>query len=157
MSDKNQEPYKTHAIQIIGIKVLELSIIVNPEVNTDTLMTKFGDAGSFTWNNGYSEYDAENKQILVKAVIEIGEEESDSPFKLKIVMLGTFQVDESRFKIEHMSHWAAHNAPLILYPYLRELAYSLTARAGFPGVMLPLLQIPSFKISKESNDDSSSK
>lgn len=158
MSDKNHEPYKPHPIQIIGLKVLELSIIVNSEFDSGNLMPNFNDVeGSFTWNNGYSEYDAENQQILVKAVIDIGgDEEDDSPFKLKLALVGSFKVDESRFKVEHLSHWASHNAPLILYPYLRELAYSLTTRAGFPGVMLPLLQIPTFKISKESNNDSSS-
>lgn len=156
MSDKNQEPYKLHAIQIVGIKVLELSIIVNPEVNISTSPTKFEDAGSFTWGIGYGKYDTENQQIFVKAIIEIGEEEG-SPFRLKIAVVGTFKVDEARFPINKLNHWAEHNAPLILYPYLRELAYSLTTRAGFPGVMLPLLQIPTFKITKESIDDSSSR
>lgn len=150
MSEKSQEPYKPHPIQIIGLKVLELSIIVNPEFNSVDLMADLEDVGgSFTWNNGHSEYDADNQQILVKAAIVIGEEEDDSPFKLRLTLVGTFKVDESRFKVEHLSHWASHNAPLILYPYLRELAYSLTTRAGLPGVMLPLFQVPTFKIAKE--------
>lgn len=152
MTDKIREPYKTHAIQLAGIKVLELSIVVNPGVDASRTKT-FDDSGSFSWIIGHSDYDKEDREIVVRAIINIGEEEDESPFKLKIAMAGIFEVDDSRFPLIHLTHWAENNAPLILYPYLRELAYSLTTRAGFPGVMLPLLQIPTFKISKESDND----
>ena len=70
MSDKNKAPYKLHAIQLVGIKILELSIIVNPEVKIPTVETDFEDAGSFTWEIGYSEYDIDNQQFLLKQPLQ---------------------------------------------------------------------------------------
>lgn len=147
MTEKNTDTYPLHAIQLVGIKILELSIVVNPDIITENARTDFDGAGPFSWNIGHSDYDHERKGIVVKAIINMGEEEK-SPFKLKIEMAGIFEVDESRFPLIHIEHWASNNAPLVLYPYLRELAYGLTTRAGFPGVLLPLLQVPTFKINK---------
>jgi len=52
--------------------------------------------------------------------------------------LGIFEVDEDKFPFKFIQNWAEKNAPLILYPYLREQVFSLSSRAGFGGTLLPL-------------------
>ena len=149
MSEKQTESYKLHAIQLIGLKVQELFIVISSNYEEDETSHQSIDEGTFTWNIGYSEYDQIKHQIALKVSIIIGDNEKDSPFSLKVSLLGIFEVDESRFPLMHIEHWAKNNVPLVLYPYLREHVYSLTSRAGLKGVILPLFEVPTFRISKE--------
>ena len=64
--------------------------------------------------------------------------------RYRVEILGLFNVDDERFPIKSVHSWAKQNAPLILYPYLREQVFSLTSRAGFEGTLLPLFQVPTF-------------
>ena len=65
---------------------------------------------------------------------------------MRVVIGGVFKVDETKFAKADIDDWANRNAPFILYPYLREQAYTLTVRCGFPGIIIPLLEVPTFKI-----------
>ncbi|MGB8993061.1 MAG: protein-export chaperone SecB [Desulfobaccales bacterium] len=133
-----------HPIQLISLNVMELSIKVNqPPKSVDLKL----DGEDFNLRSGRSEYDEKNHIIQVGVKLEIGGEEGQkSPFILKVVIGGVFKVDETKFAKEHIQDWAKRNAPIILYPYLREQAYALTARCGFPGIILPLLEVPTFRI-----------
>jgi preprotein translocase subunit SecB len=42
------------------------------------------------------------------------------------------------------------NAPAILFPFLREQAYALSIRCGFPPFILPLIQLPSIQKASSS-------
>ncbi len=133
-----------HPIQLISINIDELYVKVkkHPQSADLTLGTE-----EFKLRTGSSKYDEENHIIQVGVKLEIGgEEDQKSPFDMKIAISGVFKVDETKFEKGHLDDWAKRNAPLILYPYLREQAYALTARCGFPGIILPLLQVPTFKI-----------
>lgn len=140
MSEK--EGYKKHPIQLEIIKVLELFIKVNENVQQSELP----DSGSFNLYHGHSEYDEDNKSIAIKIGVRIDKENEDSPFSLKAELIGVFSVDDSIFPLKHLNSWAKKNAPLIIYPYLREHVYSLTSRAGFDGVLLPLFEVPTFRL-----------
>lgn len=143
MSDK----FKEHAIQIKALKVITLSI----EANTNNAQDMDPDNGLFKLFHGHSAFMPELREIAVNIGAEIDSEENSAPFSLKVELLGIFHIDISRFKEEHIIPWAKTNAPLILYPYLREHVYSLTSRAGFKGVLLPLFEIPSFNIKAPDN------
>ncbi len=127
--------------------MLELSI----KINVDNQQHELPDSGSFSLYHGHSEFNHEDKDITIKIGIEIDEKQENSPFILKAELIGVFYVDDSQFPIEHIDSWAKKNAPLILYPYLREHVYSLTSRAGFDGVLLPLLEIPAFRLVSQKN------
>lgn len=142
--------YKLHAIQLVNLRVSDLVIHANLSVPQDEK------DGNFSIECGHSKYDNESKQIQVKIAIRIGDASSDVgerdvPFTLEVVMHGLFEVDESRFDIQYIEDWARKNAPLILYPYAREQVYSLTSRAGFKESLLPLLEIPTFKVTAPAN------
>jgi len=145
--ENKKQGYKLHAIQLVELRVVELGLKV------DTSFPKESELGSFTIETGRSNYDSEKHQIHVSMRILSGNEEEESPLKLIVELHGRFEVDESRFAVEHIEHWAENNAPLVLYPYMRENVYALTARAGFGEALLPLIEIPSFRV---TNPDPSS-
>ena len=65
---------------------------------------------------------------------------------MRVIIGGVFKVDETKFAKTHIEDWANRNAPIILYPYLREQAYALTIRCGYPGLIIPLLTVPTIKV-----------
>jgi preprotein translocase subunit SecB len=139
MTKKNQNEYENHPIQLRALKVLELSIKVIPEHSQ--LEPKLE---KFSLFHGHSEYDQKDKTITVRIGVEMGREVKDVPFELRIEILGIFEVEEDKFPLKFVHNWAEKNAPLILYPYLREHVFSLSSRAGFGGTLLPLFQVPTF-------------
>lgn len=105
---------------------------------------------------GNGGFNAEENSIVVSVKLEIGSEkkiedagETKIPFYLRIELLGFFTVDATAFPIEKIDEWAWNNAVFIMHPYLREHAYSLTARAGYIPLLLPLVQVPTIKLTSE--------
>lgn len=137
MNDNSE--FKKHPIQLKAIKVLQLAI----KVNTQNSQNALPDSSSFELSHGHSEYDAQSKEISVKLSLAI--DNDTSPFDLTITLLGLFEVNTLEFNQQYLDSWASQNAPLILYPYLREHVFNLTTRAGFNGLLLPLFEIPAFK------------
>ncbi|NGZ14973.1 hypothetical protein HGG78_14640 [Vibrio aestuarianus] len=157
MSDSKKSDFNYHPIQLRDIKVLKLSISDNPKFDKEIENEDFSDFGFY---HMHSDYDPETKVFAVRVRAVIGQdpdcmskEESDlqspiSPFDLDVELVGFFQVDESGFDIKHIDSFAERNAPLIVYPYLREHVYSLTTRAGYDSALLPLFEVPAFRLSK---------
>ena len=142
MSDKGK--YNLHPIQLVDLKVLKLSLEIAPEKEQD----KLPDEGSFSLYSGFSDFNKEKREIAVKAGIKIDSDEDDSPFSLHVELLCLFSIGD-KCPTKYIDSWADKNAPLILYPYLREHVHSLTSRAGFEGLILPLFEVPTFKINVE--------
>lgn len=129
---------KLHAIQLTELNVVELHIRVNESPSSDDE----GDKKNFRLATGNSEYDDKNQCIYVGVKLEVGmEENANSPFSMKIELGGLFKVDESRFSRDNIKDWAQRNAPLVLFPYLREHAFALSSRCGF-SLILPLIEVP---------------
>jgi preprotein translocase subunit SecB len=137
------EKYENHPIQLRALKILELSIKVISEHE------QLPDIEKFSLFHGHNGYDDEKKMIAVKIGVEIGREVEETPFELRVEILGGFNVDDEKFPLKFIHSWAEQNAPLILYPYLREQVFSLTSRVGFKGVLLPLFQVPTLSVAKE--------
>lgn len=141
----NKKLNKKHAIQLQDLKVLQLSIVVRSSSQAIPAVEEFH------LYHGHSTYDNEKGIIAVKLGVEIDSEiDEKSPFDLKVEILGFFKVDKNNFNIDYLEDWAARNAPLVLYPYIREQVYSLTSRAGFNGMLLPLFEVPTFKFEAKS-------
>lgn len=136
-----KEQLKLHPIQTNSISVSELYIKANEFPDPSKAIEK----GAGSISVGHSQYDEKNKTIRVAIKLEV-EKEKKAPFTLRIELVGEFLVNEREFPIKHIYDWAGRNAPLILMPYLREHAYSLTLRAGFQPVILALAEVPTFKL-----------
>jgi preprotein translocase subunit SecB len=102
----------------------------------------------FTLKTAHTAYDKERHVIEVGAQVEYGiETKTDEvvPYSLRVHIMGQFRVDETQFDKAKIDAWARINGPYILYPYLREHVFALTARAGFEPLLLPLLELPTIK------------
>ncbi|MBE4585482.1 hypothetical protein BOO29_10965 [Vibrio navarrensis] len=141
--------YNYHPIQLRDVKVLELFISANPSCMSDKESGCEIENGEFSFYHTHSKYNEEAKSFIVKVAAVIGREDEEEPtteFDLRAELLGVFEVDEDHFPVEQIEAFASQNAPLIMYPYLREQVYSLTTRAGFDSTVLPLFVVPPFKL-----------
>lgn len=144
MPEKKEFNPNLHPIQLISLNVDELFIKVRKHPQSADLTS---DSGEFNLRIGHSEYDEKEHIIQVGIKLEVkGKTGHEAPFDMRVVMSGVFKVDETKFAKANIDDWANRNAPFILYPYLREQAYTLTVRCGFPGMIIPLLEVPTFKI-----------
>ncbi len=138
---KEQQSVKLHGIQLKSVDVVELFIRANQ--TSDESTEKKSD---FSIKSSHSEYDEEEKTVQVGIQLEYGmEKDSETPCSMKIELFGDFEVDEDLFDKNHIADWAKRNAPMILFPYLREQAYALSVRCGLPPFILPLIQMPTLK------------
>lgn len=145
--DIKKDPKLTpHPIQLLhlGVKGLyirsnrppDMNTTINPEDPTIKIST--------------SPYDEKQKKIAVSITLETGMDtkKTQAPYAMKIELVGIFTVDEARFAPKNVPDWAKRGAPMILFPYLREHAFGLSSRCGFKPLLLPLLEVPTFKIDK---------
>ena len=141
MSGDEKLKYKLHPMQLLSLNVRELSIVANVPPDISVGVDAQGDCSIST---AQSEYDREDHTISIAMRLEVGIEESEkiSPFSMKIEIVGDFSVDEENFPPESVDQFARMNAPFILLPYLREQAYSLTAKCGFRPILLSLTEVP---------------
>lgn len=135
-----------HPIQLLNVSVEELHLkIIDRELLSGDYPREFG------LTVGRSDYNSEDKTIAVRMLMEIEpvfdeNGNSDRPFEMKICICGYFDVDDTAFPVDKVHDWAEKNAPVILIPYMRENAYSLSLRCGIEPVIFPLVQVPTFKI-----------
>ncbi|EKA2634121.1 protein-export chaperone SecB [Vibrio alginolyticus] len=148
---EEQATYNYHPIQLRDVKVLELFISANPGCMSEQDSDCDIESSEFGFYHTHSEYNEEAKSFIVKVAAAIGRDDDEEPtteFDLRVELLGVFEVDEEHFPMEHIEAFASKNAPLIMYPYLREQVYSLTIRAGFDSTVLPLFEVPVFKLKR---------
>ena len=136
-----------HAIQLVTINYQKLNLEVNNEVFDPQNYRN----DSFSMQTGSSGFDPETNEIMVGLRIlngfdEEGNKDPECDFWMEIQLEGVFTVNPDEFSIEKIPSWAKGNAPLILYPYAREVAYSLTNRIfKDSAALLPLLTVPTVK------------
>jgi len=153
-NDSEKKTYKHHPIQLLSINVRELYIRVNYEPK-DFEKEKQQPISLYTEHNPYDE---KNHTIKVSLRLDYGmEDKPKTPFSMRIDLFGEFIIDESKFSKEHIDDWAKKNAQFILFPYLREHAYSLSIRCGLPPAMLPLTEVPTFSLGKKNQVEKNEK
>lgn len=133
-------PLVLHAIQLMVVQPTELSIRVAGDPSE---VENF--EGVVKLEAAHSAYDEDEKTIHVR-VRAIIDEAEDVPLAMRVEIVGVFKVDESRFDRAHVLPWARTNAPMVLYPFLREQVFSLSQRVGARGFIVPLIEVPTFKI-----------
>ncbi len=138
---KESKMPKAHPIQLVRIDVIELNI--SCKTPAAEFVCEKSDVVNYTSLQigiGHSKFDETDSTIVVSMSIGT-RESSELPFNLSIEICGIFKIDTQRFNKENISHWAKNGAHYILLPYLREYLYSLTQRAGYEPVILPLIEV----------------
>lgn len=133
--------HQPHPIQLKKIRVERLSI----EVDVTVVLTE--SPPEFTLETQRTDFDPEKKSIGIKVAAIIGEDVDGrrQPLRLHVIIVGEFEVNTEKFDVANLPHWAEHNGPLVMLPFLREHVSGLTVRAGVPQILLPLFQVPSFQ------------
>lgn len=144
---------QVHAIQLETIKVVETTLVVHDFQRAH----EDGQDVNFHFQNSSSKYDPETQTIIVGIRGVMGDGEVDpvdpaksSPFFIRVELRAVFRVDESNFPVAEIDNWARANAPLILYPFLREHIYGLALRAGIKEVIIPMVNLPVYKVATPS-------
>lgn len=142
---------KHYPIQLLNVFVDQLEIIVHDRYR----FTDDNYAKTFDYTVYSTDYDESNAIIGVKVELSIKPESTepeqlDRPFSLLVAVAGQFKVDAEQFPTHLLQDWAVNNAPIVLLPFIREHAYSLSARAGFNPVLLPLVEVPTVRLGTDS-------
>lgn len=150
MSDENPKGgeigLRNHGIQVAFIGVREIHF------ESDRLPSAFkvSDLEDQVFGIGHSQYNTERKRITV--MVKWSVKSKDGGVQMRIELNSEFTVDESAFPAARVEEWASKGAFYVLIPYLREHVQALCLRTGFPLLILPLLEIPTFKVSQEKQE-----
>jgi preprotein translocase subunit SecB len=134
-----------YAIQPTFIIVRELHFVSHrPPSGTDRI-----DESSVRITQKITPFNEETRRLQVSLEASFGFDDLGTspspPFSVKVVITAEFVVNEP-FPHDKIQLWATINAPFVVYPYLRERLYYVTVQGGYPPILLPLLQIPTFKV-----------
>jgi preprotein translocase subunit SecB len=139
-ADNNVSKIKEHPNQLIHVGVKELSILSNIPPN---VRVKYED-NSAEIITTHTKFKKSSNEIHVSIKLRFGNDNPDEyPFKITVEIIGIFRINTKLFEEKFVELFAKNNAPVILYPYLREQVYSLTTKSGFPPLLLPLIEVPS--------------
>lgn len=134
---------KLHGIQLVSVETRELFIRLNGPVEID-VESMYRDHVQI--DSGHSPFNQETSNICVGLRAALGvEEDSTLPVSMKIEVVGLFNVNLDEFPEGQIESWANRNAPIILYPFIREHGVALTVRCGLPPLILPLIQVPTLE------------
>lgn len=147
---KTEAPYRDHPIQIDRIDIIALSAKL---VGSGKTSNDGEDENHFVLKVAHSEFLKDQKQIVVMVSCDLFHRDNkEKPgYEISASVSGLFNVDVERFPVQFVEDWAEKNAPLVLYPMLREHIYNLSSRCGIQKIILPLLEVPTYKIVREGN------
>lgn len=131
---------KLHGIQLNYLGVKELHFDTNKLART----VKFEEFEDSILTSGHTPYDPVRKTISVIAKVE-AKHKTDS-VHLRAELFAEFRVDENVFPAARVEEWAMKGAFYVLFPYLREHFQALCIRSGLPEIGLPLVEIPTFRV-----------
>lgn len=143
---------KLHPIQLKGIRIHELYVKAYANFLEE-------EDKAFQLGVGFSEFDVENSTIDVGVFVVIGNpiDREDTPrnyskLDLKVHLFGRFQVDRYQFPLDKLDIWAERNAPLILYPYLRQYVHTLSSYVLPEAIILPLMEVPTIIVTQPNEN-----
>lgn len=151
MSKKGSFDY--HPIQMVDIDVLEITYKrKEQDSNLESDNDESPEENHFRFFHAHSKLNNETQSfaVKVKAVVSSSSDEMVVPYTITAELQGTFEVHES-FPRAGVEVFAERNAPLILYPYLREQVFGLASRAGVEQPILPLFEVPPFQIASPTD------
>jgi hypothetical protein len=130
-----------HPIQLEYVAVKELTIRSKIAPSREYILPP----GQALFTGGISPFDESARKFQVAFAVTIGDTEftrMDLPLYLRVDIVGGFVVTSPEIKGEDALAWAHVGARFTLLPYIREHVASLSGRAGYCPLILPLLQVP---------------
>lgn len=97
---------------------------------------------SFTFSlNDNSEYIEDSQEIFTTLAIELkkSKENEQLPFTFMISMVGNFKFDNDNIDPHHLELIKSVNCPAIVLPFLRETIATITTKAGYPPLYIPVI------------------
>ena len=88
--------------------------------------------------------------IEIETFLTLVDSDKEAFVRLETKFVGQFSVIESEQNME-IEHFLKHNAPALIFPYIREHISSVTSRAGISPVILPPMNIVAILNRKREN------
>ena len=145
-----------HPVQLQFVAVRELFIKTYRHLPHDFILAD----SDVHMESVFTGYMAETKTLQINAGVHTGENrdlteeeekrlvrENGLSLRMRVKVVGQYSVDETRFPLDLLDEWAKKGGAMTLFPYVREQVYALTARCGIRPVILPVMQLPTIKIS----------
>lgn len=139
--DKNK--YR-ELVESIDIKSIDLCELLVKDVDKEVAIQS--NSMEIEHKSKMSEYKLENNilKVFIKTIIQGVKEESEKIegnnrlFYIEFTYCIEYEVNSSsEFEEPYYEFFAIKNAPVNLWPYMRELIHSLTMRMGIPEVVIP--------------------
>jgi len=111
---------------------------IKEEVEISDLSVAFKPSGRIDYDKG-----------LFHLELSVKISDPNENFNIEIDSLGFFKFDG--IKKEELSSFLFHNAPALLFPYLRAYISSLTTLSGIQPIVLPTLNLSNLKSELEKN------
>jgi len=87
----------------------------------------------------------EEKPKKPKAGPKGASEEEARPYSFEVQATAGFTFDQEEIPLEEVREWCQKGSFFIFVPYFRSIIANITRESGFPEVLLPLLQVPTFR------------
>ena len=148
MADAAKPALPHFPIQLLKVDIAEIAYSCAAFSDSSIRPTE-----KFALNVAVSPYESATKTLQVALSFKAESDETNPVFphnySLEIKVHGIFcVVDEPRvpFPIAEIGKWAEKNGVLIMLPFLRESVYTITQKTGFGPLMLPMVEISSFRV-----------
>lgn len=148
---ENNSGLHPHPLELVRVDVVQLTFITNKRPSMETLID--GRRVELSIRQDEIKSKSEWLEVFVRAAYGIPgidcapDEPPPTDCSLIVELAGTFRkhVDLPQ---ETLKLFQNNGALITLTPYLREHVYSLSARAGIQPIIIPILQVPMFKITE---------
>jgi hypothetical protein len=122
------------AIRVIGARLTKCVLEIRPGVQPGAAPQLVAESTIF----GIARQFPTLRQAIVTLSVSVFKNDPTAPFWIEVYYEGQFAVDTDD-AAKGLQQYAHANAIAFLFPYVRETVSSLTVRAGFAPLMLPLL------------------
>ncbi len=69
----------------------------------------------------------------------------EDPYQLEVEVVAGFLFDPSEISEDEVDKWCKLGSFFVLAPYVRDVIARVTRESGFPEILLPLLEVPTFR------------
>jgi len=76
--------------------------------------------------------------------------DSSEPFSIEVWLYAEFSPDYTRMTWDAVKNWLLNYSDYVVYPYLRSALYTAATQAGVEAPLLPLFEVPTFKMDQAS-------
>ena len=140
-----------HPLELVKVDVVQLTFVTNKRPTLETYI----DGRNVELSIRQDQIDTKDDwlQVFVRAAYGIPgidcepEEAPPTDCSLIVELAGTFRKHKDLPR-ETLELFQNNGALITLTPYLREHVYSLSARAGIQPIIIPILQVPIFKLTE---------